>query len=80
MSVIPYFSALLLLLLCLCSAQVQLVSGRIEDRDCVLQLTIHKVLPGDPYYRIFNDDERQARKFANTRWRQLLSHCDYIAL
>lgn len=78
MQVILYFPVLLLL--SLCSAQPLLVGDSMKNADCVLQLIIHKVLPGDPYYRIFNGDEQQARKFANTRWRQLLSSYDYIAL
>lgn len=66
-----------LALLCLRSAQAQIDS---EEDDCVLHLKIHKVLPGDPYYRIFDGNEEQARSFVNARWRQLLSGYDSIAL
>lgn len=66
-----------LALLCLCAAQAQMDS---DDDDCVLHLKIHKVLPGDPYYRIFSGNEERARSFAKARWRQLLSTHDSIAL
>lgn len=66
-----------LALLCLRSAQALMES---DEDDCVLHLKIHKVLSGDPYYRIFNGNEEQARSFANARWRKLLSGYDTIAL
>lgn len=67
-----------LALLCLCAAQAQMDSD--DDDDCVLHLKIHKVMPGDSYYRIFSGNEEQARSFAKARWRQLLSTHDSIAL
>ncbi|KAH8354995.1 hypothetical protein KR093_003499 [Drosophila rubida] len=48
--------------------------------DGVLRLTIHKVLPGDAFYRIFNGDATAARRFTNDLWRRVLAQYDTISI
>lgn len=43
-----------------------------------LHITIHKVLPGDPFYQVFNGNTTVARIFVNAMWRRLLNRYDTI--
>ncbi|XP_017124844.1 uncharacterized protein LOC108144459 [Drosophila elegans] len=40
----------------------------------MVHIVIHKIAPGHPYYKIFNDDEKAARGFTNKIWNRLLNH------
>ncbi|KRF98112.1 uncharacterized protein Dwil_GK28191 [Drosophila willistoni] len=44
-----------------------------ELQKNILYLRIHKVMPGDPYYGIFNGNETEARRYSNMIWRRLFA-------
>ncbi|XP_017077662.1 uncharacterized protein LOC108112345 [Drosophila eugracilis] len=39
----------------------------------MMHVVIHKIQPGHPYYKVFDDNETAARGFTNKIWRRLLN-------
>lgn len=39
----------------------------------MMRITIHKIQPGDPYYKVFDGDENAARAYTNKIWNRLLN-------
>ncbi|XP_037713760.1 uncharacterized protein LOC119549648 [Drosophila subpulchrella] len=39
----------------------------------MMHIVIHKIQPGDPYYKVFDGNEKAARAFTNTIWNRLFN-------
>ncbi|XP_016967680.1 uncharacterized protein LOC108036200 [Drosophila biarmipes] len=39
----------------------------------MMHIVIHKIQPGDPYYKVFDGDEKAARGFTNKIWNRLFN-------
>ncbi|KAH8291291.1 hypothetical protein KR054_010368 [Drosophila jambulina] len=44
-----------------------------EEDKGMMHIVIHKVQSGDPYYKVFDGDEKAARGFTNKIWNRLLN-------
>lgn len=44
-----------------------------EQDKGMMRITIHKIQPGDPYYKVFDGDENAARAYTNKIWNRLLN-------
>ncbi|XP_034651278.1 uncharacterized protein LOC117890496 [Drosophila subobscura] len=51
-----------------------------EQKKDLLNMVIHKVLPGDPYYRVFDGDQAKARSYTNKIWQRLLNRYDSMLI
>jgi len=39
----------------------------------MMHIVIHKIQPGDPYYKVFDGNEKAARAFTNKIWNRLFN-------
>nr|XP_016999473.2 uncharacterized protein LOC108058991 [Drosophila takahashii] len=44
-----------------------------KQGEGMVHIVIHKIQPGDPYYKVFDGDEKAARGFTNKIWNRLLN-------
>ncbi|EDW32315.1 GL10500 [Drosophila persimilis] len=43
-----------------------------DEKKDMMHIVIHKILPGDPYYKVFDGDQAKARRYTNKIWQRLL--------
>ncbi|XP_017049356.1 uncharacterized protein LOC108093687 [Drosophila ficusphila] len=52
---------------------VRKLHGDAKKGSGMMHVVVHKVQPGHPYYKVFDDNEEAARGFTNKIWNRLFN-------